>query len=297
MMQHERLPGESLWNSLVSNAADRHQRPAAWRGFTLIELLVVISIISLLVAILLPALAKARHAAQTTQCASNLRQIGIVSGAYANDWNNSCLDWRGPISASDATNLSTVYMPSYARAIALETVWRYANRNFAVLECPGQTGRRTAAQEPVGYAPRGVLPGYMINKRVWSESTAPWLLTIDHWVQPSDKIYWIDGGQQLTCNFAAGTVTGVTSLQYRPVSFNGYAGANDVNFTSPAARHGGNGEVFNGGGANAVFFDGHVVSTEWSNLVGVRHDTGQYANHWNPRGDTSTASPLPYPKY
>lgn len=58
---------------------------AAHRGFTLIELLVVISIISLLVAILLPALSAARRTARNSQCLSNLRQLGMIFHTYAMD--------------------------------------------------------------------------------------------------------------------------------------------------------------------------------------------------------------------
>ena len=57
-----------------------------YKAFTLIELLVVISIIAILIAILLPALAAAREQANFISCATRLKQLSLISFVYVEDF-------------------------------------------------------------------------------------------------------------------------------------------------------------------------------------------------------------------
>jgi len=63
----------------------RLRRKERETSFTLIELLVVVTIISLLAALLLPALKKAKFQAKRVKCMSNVHNLGLAIQMYAND--------------------------------------------------------------------------------------------------------------------------------------------------------------------------------------------------------------------
>src|SRR6476661_2573390 len=104
----------------------------ATSGFTLVELLVVIAIIGVLVALLLPAVQYARESARSTQCKSNLRQIGLALDQYVDRQGA-----RGKF--PDAANMTVSVKPTppdLPKPNLREVLSNFTENNGELFHCP-----------------------------------------------------------------------------------------------------------------------------------------------------------------
>lgn len=209
-------------------SASHHQaHRQAGAGFTLIELLVVISIISLLVAILLPALSKARAAARGSVCTNNLRQIGLGLVAYQNDFKGVSL----PANAWNVVYWQTA-LDSYLNGRGRQIHWHAVTS--PVWACPDRAPEDRAKLGRTNHNMTAEYNTYVANRHL--QGTAAVLgagIKVDTILKHSQKLHVFE---------ANAPSTPITHLNYATYGYYNvrYFGHNNA--------------------GNFLFVDGHVIA-------------------------------------
>ena len=218
--------------------------------FTLVELLVVIAIISILMAMLLPALKMAQEMGKQACCSSNLKQIYNAEMLYSTDYNS----WPTPAWRSDGGNFQRLlvggsYLPVPIPSVSAKTwcdglsIWPYVEPQ-GVFRCPSEKSPTKSSCGNAGDAWYGAHYGMTfsyVHGAVFLGNTYPSYGRLTQCANPSKRVFFGDRCHSFLitpfCNWAP------------PMRIPCYY---------HASRH--------SVGWNCLFLDGHVV---WRRLMDI----------------------------